>query len=290
MNLRDLEYFVAVAELRHFGRAAERCFVSQPTLSGQVKKLEAELGVTLLERTNRRVMVTDAGREILASARRILAEVEQIQDLARGFHDPLAGRFRLGAFPTVASFVFPDLVPRVVRDMPDLRLVLVEEKTEVLLDRLRAGTLDAAVLALPVEDPLLVGEVLFEDRFRLAVPPGHPLAKRRRVTQDCLAGARLLLLEEGHCLRDQALALCAAQGIGEEPDLRATGLETLRWMVKAGTGITLMPEVAIREGEEGIVYVPFADPAPRREVGLFWRKTSARQAVLERLTLCLKAP
>jgi len=198
MNLKDLKYFLAVAELNHFGQAAERCYVSQPTLSGQIKKLEEQLGVSLFERTNRRVMLTETGEQIARSARRIMLEVDAIQDIAKSTTQPLSGKFRLGAFPTLATYVFPELVRNVIENLPELRLILVEEKL-------------------------------------LAVPSSHPFASYQQIEQTDLKNSRLLLLEEGHCLRDQALDVCQVNGVSEEQDFRATGLETLREMVKAGT-------------------------------------------------------
>ncbi|MCX2980569.1 LysR family transcriptional regulator [Halieaceae bacterium IMCC14734] len=283
MNIKDLRYFLAVAELQHFGRAAEQCCVSQPTLSGQIKKLEAELDVTLLERTNRRVMLTEIGEQVAVSARRILREVDTIQDAARSSHDPLSGKFRLGAFPTLSTYIFPSLVPKVKQSLPDLRLILVEEKTAVLIEKLRHGELDAALLALPVRDDFLVSQALFDDEFLLAVPPEHELASQKSIDQSVLKNHRLLLLEEGHCLRDQALEVCQLNGIAEEQDFRATGLETLRQMVKAGSGITFMPRIAVQAEEANIRYVPFTHPAPVRTIGLVWRKTTARQPVIDKL-------
>jgi LysR family hydrogen peroxide-inducible transcriptional activator len=283
MNIRDLRYFLAVAELEHFGRAADQCCVSQPTLSGQIKKLEEELGVTLLERTNRRVLLTEPGAQIAHSARRILREVDTIQDIATSSHDPLSGKFRLGAFPTLSTYIFPSLVPRVKSSLPDLRLILIEEKTAILVEKLRRGEIDAALLALPVDDDFLVSRTLFEDEFLLAVPPEHALADCQHIAQKTLKNHRLLLLEEGHCLRDQALEICQLSGIAEEQDFKATGLETLRQMVKAGTGITFMPRIAVQDNEPGIRYIPFTNPAPVRTIGLVWRKTTARQTVIDRL-------
>jgi LysR family hydrogen peroxide-inducible transcriptional activator len=283
MNIKDLRYFLAVAELQHFGQAAEQCCVSQPTLSGQIKKLEEELGVTLLERTNRRVMLTETGEQVAVSARRILREVDTIHDVARSSQDPLSGKFRLGAFPTLSTYIFPSLVPKVKQSLPDLRLILVEEKTAVLIEKLRHGELDAALLALPVRDDFLVSQALFDDEFLLAVPPEHELATQQSIDQSVLKNHRLLLLEEGHCLRDQALEVCQLNGIAEEQDFRATGLETLRQMVKAGSGITFMPRIAIQPNETNIRYVPFTSPAPVRTIGLVWRKTTARQQVIDQL-------
>lgn len=283
MNIRDLQYFLAVAELQHFGKAAEQCCVSQPTLSGQIKKLEEQLGVTLLERTNRRVMLTDSGEQIARAARRIMGEVETIQDVALSNQNPLSGRFRLGAFPTLASYIFPGLVSKTRKSLPDLRLILVEEKTAVLLDKLTHGDIDAALLALPINDDFLVNQPLFDDEFLLAVPAGHELAAEQEIDQAMLKNRRLMLLEEGHCLRDQALDVCQLNNIAEAQDYRAASLETLRQMVKAGSGITFMPKIAIQPEESGIRYIPFTSPAPFRTIGLVWRKTSARSEVIDRL-------
>lgn len=288
MNIRDLRYFLTVAELGHFGQAAEQCHVSQPTLSGQIKKLEQELGVTLLERTNRRVMVTDIGKQVAVSARRILQEVGSIKDIAENAHDPLSGKFRLGAFPTLSTYIFPDLVQKIKLGLPNLRLILLEEKTAALIDKLKQGEIDAALLALPVYEDFLISQPLFDDMFYLAVPPSHPLTAHNAVTQGMISPYPLLLLEEGHCLRDQALEFCHLHGIGEEQDFKATGLETLRYMVKAGTGITLMPHIAKQKDELGICYIPFEPPAPTRTIGLVWRKTTARKAVMEALVTLTK--
>lgn len=283
MNIRDLKYFLAVAELEHFGQAAEQCCVSQPTLSGQIKKLEQQLGVTLFERTNRRVMLTEVGGHIANSARRILREVETVHEIAKSSHDPLSGKFRLGAFPTLSTYVFPNIVPKVKEVMPNLRLILIEEKTAELIDKLRNGEIDAALLALPVHDDFLVSHALFDDEFYLAVPPDHELAEYQQINQKVLKKFQLLLLEEGHCLRDQSLEVCQLHGIAEEQDFKATGMETLRQMVKAGTGITFIPAIARQENELGIHYIPFKVPAPSRKIGLVWRKTTARQQVMNKI-------
>jgi LysR family hydrogen peroxide-inducible transcriptional activator len=283
MNLRDLKYLVAVADLNSFSQAAEACFVSQPTLSTQIKKLEDELGAAVFERDNRSVRLTEAGEGIIAAARRVLAEVDLIKAIAESAHDPLAGTFRLGAFPTLASYVFPAAVRRITQALPKLKLLLIEEKTDVLIEQLRTGKCDAALLALPVDDPALVAMKLFEDPFLLAVPTGHRLADQPQIDLASLAELKLLLLDEGHCLRDHALDVCHRHGGHEEPDFRATSMETLRMMVKAGTGITLMPQTAARDACAEIRYIPFAEPRPKRLIGLVWRKTTARGAVIEKL-------
>ena len=287
MNLRDLQYLIAIADLRNFSQAANKCCVSQPTLSNQIRKLEETLGVVIFERSNKRVMPTETGEQIIALARRVLREVDAMHDVAQSAQDPLAGKFRLGAFPTLSTYIFPSLVPKITAALPQLKLVLVEEKTQILIERLKRGELDAALLALPVHDDQLVVKKLFDDEFFLAVPPQHPLAKTKQVDQADLSASTLLLLEEGHCLRDQALEVCHLVGMEEEQDFRATSLETLRQMVKAGTGITFMPKMAIQADETGIVYIPFKKPAPYRTIGLVWRKTTARTAVIEKLLAML---
>ena len=287
MNLRDLQYLVAVADLRSFIQAADHCFVSQPTLSTQIKKMEDVLGIQIFERTNKKVIPTELGEKIIASARRILIEADTIETLAANAQDHLSGNFRLGAFPTLATYIFPGLVPKIKQALPKLRLILIEEKTDVLVAQLRQGQLDAALLALPVYGDYLESRTLFEDEFYLAVAADHPLAKRQTIRQSYLFQVQLLLLDEGHCLRGQALHICQINRADEQQDVRATGLETLRQMVKAGTGITLMPKIAVREPEEGIRYIPFEDPIPKRTIGLFWRKTSARNELFERIAVLI---
>lgn len=287
MNLRDLQYLVAVADVRNFSQAADKCFVSQPTLSNQIRKLEETLGITLFERNNKRVIPTETGEQIVSLARKVLQQVDTMHDVAKSSKDPLAGKFRLGAFPTLSTYIFPSLVPKITAALPQLKLVLIEEKTQQLLDRLKRGELDAALLALPIHEDQLIAQALFNDEFLLAVPPSHPHASKKQIAQSDINGEKLLLLEEGHCLRDQALSVCQLAGSEEEQDFRATSLETLRQMVKAGTGITFMPHIAIQTNESDICYVPFKKPAPYRTIGLVWRKTSVRTAVIEKLAALL---
>ena len=292
MNLRDLRYLVALADLRHFGRAAEACFVSQPTLSTQLKKLEEELDVALIERTSRQVMLTDVGREIAERARVALREADQIRELARRTRDPEAGTVRLGVFPTLGPYLLPHVVPRVRERFPKLTLLLTEEKTEELLRQLRDGRLDAALLALPIEDSQLAHVDLFEEEFLLALPHQHPLAKRKRIAADELADKELLLLEDGHCLRDQALAVCQMAGAAETRGFRATSLETLRQMVAAGVGITLLPALSVAPpvpANRHLHLVRFSGDAPHRRIGLFWRKSSVLGPFLKELATVLAA-
>ena len=287
MNLRDLHYLVALAEQRHFGRAAEACFVSQPTLSTQIKKLEEELGVALVERTPRKVLLTDVGREIVARARDVLNEVEQIKGIARRTLDPESGTVRLGIFPTLGPYLLPHVVPRVRERFPRLELLLVEEKTEEVLRRLREGRLDAGILALPVHDDSLHAEFLFEEPFLLAVPQSHPLARRSSLKLADLGDQSLLLLEDGHCLRDQALEVCHLAGAGEKSGFRATSLETLRQMVAADVGITLLPTLAVKPPvaqAPNVQLIEFrGSHPPSRRIAMLWRKSSAMGGFLKQL-------
>lgn len=292
MNLRDLRYLVALADLRHFGRAAEACHVSQPTLSTQIRKLEDELGVSLVERAPRHVMLTPAGQDIAQRARRVLAEVEQMRETARRTADPEAGSVRLGLFPTLGPYLLPHVVPRIRQRFPRLELLLVEEKTEVILHMLRDGKLDAAVLALPLHEDWAETEFLFEEPFLLAVPDGHPLSERRNLSLGELGDQHLLLLEEGHCLRDQALEVCGLAGAGEKEGFRATSLETLRQMVAAGVGVTLLPVLAVKPPvphSDDIRLLPFRDPPPTRRLALVWRRSSAMGPFLHELAGVLRA-
>jgi LysR family hydrogen peroxide-inducible transcriptional activator len=292
MNLRDLRYLVALADHRHFGRAAEASFVSQPTLSTQLKKLEDELGLPLVERNPRNVMLTELGEKVASRARTILREADEIKAIARRFKDPEAGTVRIGIFPTLAPYLLPHVVPSLVAAFPQLETVLVEEKTEVLVKRLNDGDIDVAILALPVHDERLHAEFLFEEEFVLAVHRSHPLGARKRVRLSDIEGETLLLLDDGHCLRDQALEVCRRAGASEQSGFRATSLETLRHMVSAGVGSTLLPALSIA-GESSrppnVKLIPFTDPAPHRRIGMLWRRTSALQAFLYRLAPLLKS-
>ena len=244
MNLRDLEYLVALADAGHFGLAAKSCGVSQPTLSAQLRKLEASLGVELVERGTRPLLLTDAGSQVVQRARNILAEAEAIENISRDGIDPASGRLSLGFFPSLGPYLLPHVIP-VIRDRyPRLRLQLVEEKTETLLGQLRDGDLDAAVLAQPVDDRGFQSVALFDEEFLLAVPSEHELEHSERVEQSALIGRRILLLDDGHCFRDQALAVCHQSG-ANEAEFRASSLETLRSMVAARSGITLLPRLAV---------------------------------------------
>jgi LysR family hydrogen peroxide-inducible transcriptional activator len=284
LKLKDLRYLVAVADQRHFGRAAARCFVSQPTLSAQLKKLEQALGVQLIERAPNNVSLTAVGEEIVARARRILEASDEVVALARSHHDPLSGRLRLALLPTIGPYLLPQVAPVIRKALPRLKLHLYEYQTAPLLAKLHAGELDVGILALPVELEGLESRELYREEFLLAVPERHPLAARERVRVADLRDETLLLLEEGHCLRDQALEVCSRVGVRDSQDFRATSLETLRQMVAAGAGVTLLPELAGRgayRAGRGVALRPFVRPAPVRHIGAVWRKTTPRRAAIE---------
>ena len=292
MNLRDLQYLVALAEHRHFGRAANACFVSQPTLSTQIKKLEDELGVPLVERAPRKVLLTDVGRDIASRARGVLNEIEQIRGVARRTLDPESGTVRLGIFPTLGPYLLPHVLPLVRKAFPRLELLLVEEKSETVLRLLHEGKLDAGILALPLHEDSLHQEFLFEEPFLLAVSEAHPLAhKQGQLKLSDLSHQNLLLLEDGHCLRDQALEVCHLAGAGEHSGFRATSLETLRQMVAANVGITLLPVTAVKPPVapvENLHLIEFKGTPPSRRIAMVWRKSSAMDAFLQRLADVLR--
>ena len=284
MNLRDLRYFVALADTRHFGKAAERSFVSQPTLSAQIKKLETYLGVQLIERQPRKVTLTETGAKILPLARRVLQESDEIVSLARNEHDPLSGKLKVGLIPTIGPYLLPVVTRKLRKQLPRLKLMLYEYQTQPLLEKLRAGDIDVGILALPVPLDGLEALPLYDENFTLAVPTASPLAKKSSVKIDDLSGETLLLLEDGHCLRDQALDVCSRIDVKESEDYRATSLETLRQMVAAGLGITLLPELATRGpfgSGHGLAVKPFAKPVPSRSVGAVWRKSTARTEAIK---------
>ena len=272
ITLRQLRYLVALADHMHFGRAAEASHVSQPSLSAQVAQMEAELGVKLVERSSRRVLLTPAGVETAARARRILREVQELGDAVLRDRDPLAGTLRLGIIPTIGPYVMPRLLPRVREAYPELKLFLREDLTANLLTRLRNGELDLLMLALPVDEPWVESRALFEDRFRVALPSGHPLGRFNRLEEADLAGQEILLLEDGHCFRDQALAICHRGGAGARHQFAGTSLESLRQMVAGGVGITLLPEIACQDRTPGLTLRDFVPPVPARTVGLAWRR------------------
>ncbi|HTV80202.1 MAG TPA: LysR substrate-binding domain-containing protein [Steroidobacteraceae bacterium] len=284
IKLKDLRYLVAVADTGHFGHAAQRCFISQPTLSAQLKKLEDYLGVQLIERQPRGATLTEAGEQIVARARLILSASDEVITIAQTHRDPLCGRLKVAMIPTVGPYVLPQVAPAARRRMPRLDLLLFEYQTAPLLQKIHAGEIDVGVLALPVDTEGLSCRKLYDEDFNVALPESHPLAKQASIRVSDLADESLLLLEEGHCLRDQALEVCNRISVHERQDFRATSLETLRQMVAAGAGVTLMPELAsggAYGNARGVIIRPLVRPTPHRQIGAVWRKSSARVAAIE---------
>lgn len=287
MNLRDLRYLVSVAELEHFGKAALANHVSQPTLSQQIKKLEDSLGVAVFERDKRQVRLTAIGAELVIKARRVLAEADAMSQLAKSAADPRKGDLSLGAFPTLGPYYFPLVLPPIRKHLPDIRLFLIEEKTEVLVQQLLHAELDAAVLATPIRYEGLDAVPLFSEEFYLAVHKGHALAKRKSLDIDELQGLSLMLLEDGHCLREQALEVCQLSGANESATYRASSLEVLRQMVSNGFGATLMPQIAQRQQDSNIRYIPIKQ-APKRQIALVYRSSTARRQTMALLVQVLR--
>lgn len=280
ISIKQLRYFDAVARLGHFGRAAEHCGVTQPALSMQVQELEAELGLGLVERRSKGIVLTDAGREVARRASRILAEVRDLGDFARIGREPLSGPLRLGVIPSVAPYLLPPLLPALSASHPTLDFHIRETQTSQLVAELLAGTLDVLVLALPEEHPEIETLELMKDRFLLALPASRKLPHRIRATLDLIAGDRLLLLEEGHCLRDQALAFCELRRSDQIDTFGASSLSTIVQMVANGLGLTLLPEIAAPLETRGtnVRLMRFAEPEPSRTLGLAWRRSSPRKA------------
>lgn len=279
VNLKDLKYLVALADTGHFGKAAERTFVSQPTLSAQLKKLEEYLGVKLVERRPKNVQLTEVGKQVVARARRMLNEGDEIIAVARNNADPFAGKLKIALIPTIGPYLLPRVMPKLRKALPHLSLMLYEYQTESLLARLRDGEIDLGIMALPTSGDGIESRVLYREDFTVALPNNHPLGAKSTVKLQDLKGHTLLLLEDGHCLRDQALEVCSRVDVRELEDFRATSLETLRQMVVAGLGITLLPELAVESpfgSQRGLTVRRFAKPAPHRTVGAVWRKSSTR--------------
>lgn len=287
MNLRDLKYIIAVAETRHFGKAAERCSVSQPTLSGQIKKLEEELGVAIFERTNRSVEITPVGQDIVAHARQMMEQADAIGQLAKTHQNPLAGPLRIGAIPTLSPYLMPLILAPMKKRLPQSKLVLMEELTDTLLVRLRHHEIDAALLATPVDDADLEALPLFEEPFWVAYSRKHEFYDKEMIVLRDLHNANLLLLAEGHCLAEQAMDVCRIkerQMQGDMADLRASSLETLIQLVGAGYGITLVPALAMRgswTSGSGVVAQPLVAANASRRISLVFRSSFPRRAALQ---------
>jgi LysR family hydrogen peroxide-inducible transcriptional activator len=279
-TFRQLEHLVLLAEHGHFGRAAAACHVTQSTLSASIKELENILQASLVDRTKRRVVLTPLGREIVERARRILRDGEDLVEAARAESEPLSGTLRMGVVPTIGPFLLPNILPRLRRIYPALRLYLVEDLTARLVEELHAGRLDIVLLALPYDCGNVEVRTLFQDPFKVALPHGHPLAGGKTVDLEQLRHTGLLLLKEGHCLRDQALAACRLADRKEIEPVEATSLHTLVQMVDNGLGATLLPQLAIDGGilsGTTLAVLPTAGEQPSREIGLIWRRGTGRQ-------------
>lgn len=291
MTLRDLEYFIALAETRHFGQAAERCHVTQPTLSMQIAKLEQELGTPLFERGKRRVGLTAAGRQILARAGSVLDGVQEIRELARGATADLTGPFYLGVIPTVGPYLLPHLLPELKAIYPNVKLYLREDFTRNLVDQLQQSTLDAAILSPPLDAPDLEHTVFFREELVAGLPLEHPLARRKSVSVEELARDPILLLEEGNCMRDQVLDVCRGSRPADPEGYRASSIESLRQMVSAGMGCTFLPRLSTIGPfavASPIAIRPIRPTAPRRDIALVFRRTYPRAAGLRELAAALR--
>lgn len=280
MNIRDLKYLTAIADHNHFGLAAEACFVSQPALSMQIKKLENVLGVQLIERTSKSALLTEIGTLMTEHARDILHRVDMMKDAAKQARDPYSGELRLGVIPTLAPYLLPYIIPGLSKQFPKLTIYLIEEQTASLIAKLKQGKLDAALLGLPLLDEDFAALPLFEEEFLLAIPPNHPLSKRKTIRLSDLENKTLLLLEDGHCMRDFALEICYKNKASEAKGFQATSLETLRHMVASKAGMTLIPKLACKSND-GVCYLPFYSPKPARIIGMVWRPSSAKKILLE---------
>ncbi len=292
MTLTELKYIVALARERHFGRAAEACFVSQPTLSVAIRKLEEELGVVLFERGGAEVGITPIGLRVVAQAQKVLEESARLREIARQGHDPLAGPLRVGVIYTVGPYLLPHLVPEQIRQTPQMPLLLQENYTTRLLELLRQGEIDCAILALPLPDTGMAQCALYDEPFFVALPSNHPWAARKRIAAELLKEQTMLLLGTGHCFRDQVLEVCpelsrySASSEGIQRTFEGSSLETIRHMVAAGIGITVLPASALATpGAESrlLRFVPFIAPVPMRRVVLVWRKSFPRLAAIEAL-------
>jgi LysR family hydrogen peroxide-inducible transcriptional activator len=289
VTLTELRYIVAVARERHFGRAAEACFVSQPTLSVAVKKLEEELGVTLFERGPGEVSVTPPGQKIVEQAQRVLEEAARVRELAAAGRDPLVGPLRLGAIYTIGPYLLPKLVPIMRRTAPSMPLHIQENFTHRLSESLKSGDVDAILIALPFDEPGIATRAVYDEPFLVAVPKGHDWEERKRISAEELTRESLLLLGEGHCFRDQVLDICHVVRAKERSSLAKTveggSLETIRQMVASGVGVTVLPSTSIGAGGTGdlIRILPFSRPVPTRRVGLAWRRSFPRPEAIEAL-------
>jgi len=291
MTLTELKYVVALAQERHFGRAAQKCFVTQPTLSLALAKLEDELGVRLFERNKNEVIVTPMGAGIVEQARRVLDEASKIPSLAKGSRDQLAGALRLGVIPTIGPYLLPELIPILRAKAPAMPLMIEENFTGNLVPMLRDGDIDVAIVALPFTVPGVLTRAIYEEPFSVVVPEGHPWARKKRVRPDELPGENLLVLNAGHCFREQVLEACPGQANTASPEGRSgSSLETIRNMVASGLGVSVLPATALqaRYGNKLVKEIPFSDPVPSRKVAVAWRTTFSRPKAVEVLVEAMR--
>ncbi len=275
ITLQELKFLIAVAEHRHFGKAAESCFVTQPALSIQIKKLEDMLGATLIERSNKSVRMTPLGEQVVERARLVQQEVQNIIDISKQGSAILEGPFKLGVIPTIAPYIVPLFMQSLKQQYPDVQLYLREEQTETALELLHKGELDAVLYATPWDDTRFKDIPLFKEPFVVALPEAHPLSQQNDIAAEDLRGQEIILLEDGHCLKDHIIEACQFMGFSKRTDFQATSLETLKQMVAAGIGITLLPISASHQIPEGMVIKPFTEPAPTRGIALTHRKSAA---------------
>jgi len=290
MTLTELRYIVAVAREKHFGRAAEACFVSQPTLSVAIKKLEEELDVKLFERGANEVSVTPLGEEIVRQAQSVIEQAANIKEIAKRGKDPVSGPLRLGVIYTIGPYLLPDLVKQAIDRVPQMPLMLQENFTVKLLEMLRTGELDCAILAEPFPDAGLAVAPLYDEPFMVAVPSTHPLAKRKNVSAEELKKETMLLLGTGHCFRDHVLEVCpeyarfSSDAEGIRKSFEGSSLETIKYMVASGMGVTVVPQLSVpKDAQPHVRYVPFTDPVPTRRVVLAWRRTFTRYEAIAAL-------
>jgi LysR family hydrogen peroxide-inducible transcriptional activator len=290
MTLTELRYIVAVAREKHFGRAAEACFVSQPTLSVAIKKLEEELDVKLFERGGAEVTVTPLGEDIVRQAQAVIEQAQAIKEIAKRGKDPLSGPLRLGIIYTIGPYLLPELVKHAIELTPQMPLMLQENFTVKLLEMLRTGELDCAILAEPFPETGLAIAPLYDEPFMIALPKNHPLARRKAVEAEELKRETMLLLGTGHCFRDHVLEVCpefarfSTDGEGIRKSFEGSSLETIKHMVASGMGITVVPQLSVpKEPQPHVRYIPFAPPVPTRRVVLAWRRTFTRYEAIAAL-------
>lgn len=285
MNIRDFEYLVALAEHKHFRKAAEACFVSQPTLSGQIRKMEDELGASLLERSSRRVLFTDSGLQLVAQAKRVLTEVKNFTEMASLQGKEMSGPLHIGFIPTIGPYLLPLIIQPMKKAFPDLELFLHEAQTNQLVRQLEEGRLDCIILASVAETEPFIELEMFHEPLMMAVPENHPWAEKTELDMVELKGHTVLSLGDGHCLRDQALGFCFAAGASDDDRFKATSLETLRNMVAAGGGVTLLPQLSVpqEKRKDGVSYLKATNPTPSRKVVLSYRPGSPLRKRFEQL-------